>query len=311
MNKISVVVSAYNEEKNLDDCLKSVKGHADEIIVVDNSSQDRTAEIAKKYTKKVYTQENNPDKIDVQKNFGFSKATGDWVFSLDADERATAELWEEIKNIVSSNEVNGYWIPRKNIIFGKWIKSEMWWPDYQLKIFRCGKGAFNKNKVHKALEVEGPTEKLNRPLLHENYKSISQYLIKLNSYTDIEAESLSREGYKFNFLDAIRFPIDDFVKTFFLQKGYREGLHGLILSLLQAFYMEAVFAKLWEKNGFREIEDENFVKEVNRELKSAAGKVRYWFASALINDSKNPLKKFFLRASRKVISSELRKTRIS
>lgn len=304
--KISVVITAYNEEKNIKECLESVKALADEIVVVDNSSLDKTFEIAKGYTKKVYSQENDPGKIDLKKNFGFSKATGDWILSLDADERVTGELSAEIESRIKNNEssVQGYWIPRKNIIFGKWIKSDMWWPDYQLKLFRRGRGEFDKNQVHRALKVEGQTEKLSNHMIHNNYESISQFIRKLNNYTDIEAENL-KSNYKVNWLDAIRFPVDDFVKTFFLQKGYRDGLHGLVLSMLQAFYMEVVFAKLWEKTNFAEIEEDNFIDEVKKELKNSSNKVKYWVMSILINDSKNPIKKAILKTARKIVSSKL------
>jgi glycosyltransferase involved in cell wall biosynthesis len=156
--KLSVVITAYNEEENIKDCLESAREIADEIIVVDNNSSDTTSEIAKKYTKDVFNQENNPEKIDVQKNFGFSKAKGDWILSLDADERITDDLAKEIKSAIDSDdETTGYWIPRKNIIFGKWIKNDMWWPDYQLKLFKKGKGKYTDG-VHKALEVEGETK---------------------------------------------------------------------------------------------------------------------------------------------------------
>ncbi len=311
MNKIrlSVVISAYNEEKNLEGCLRSVEKLADEIIVVDNSSLDDTAKIAKKYTDKVYQQKNDPRKIDEQKNFGFSKATGDWIFSIDADEKVTLELGSEIKKSLDKDKnADGYWIPRKNIIFGKWIKSDMWWPDYQLKLFRKGAGSFRKNDVHKALEVIGATQKLENPLLHNNYSTISQYLVKLNNYTDIEAENITSGNYTFSWLDAVRFPVDDFVKTFFLQKGYGDGLHGLVLSMLQAFYMEVVFAKIWEKHKFVEIENQNFLQEVNKELKKSKDKVKYWFTTALIRNSNNPIKKIALRAIRKITTSDLKKS---
>lgn len=301
--KLSVVISAYNEEKNIRECLESVKDMADEIVVVDNNSRDKTAEIASKFTKKVYEQENNPEKIDLQKNFGFEKATGDWILSLDADERVTAELAEEIKLVLNDDlNVNGFWLPRKNIIFGKWIKSDMWWPDYQLRLFKKGKGKFGKNSVHTALTVDGETEKLINFLHHENYTSVFQYIDKLNNYTSIEAENLADDGYKFNWLDGIRFPVDDFVKTFFLQKGFGDGLHGLVLSFLQAFYMEIVFAKLWEKHKFEEIDNSNFLNEVSDEFKKSAGKIRYWISDTMISKTKNPLKKLLLKTSRKMSS---------
>lgn len=310
MNKLSVVISAYNEEKNIRDCLVSIKELADEIIVVNNSSTDKTSKIAKDAGAKVFTQENDPKNIDLQKNFGFSKAKGAWILSLDADERLTPELTKEIRSRVSAkggwaSGPNGYWIPRKNYIFGKWIQSDMWWPDYQLKLFKKGKGKFEKS-VHKALAIAGASEKLSNPLIHHNYISINQYLQKLASYTDIEAENLSREGYKFNWLDAIRFPVNDFVKTFFLQKGYRDGLHGLVLSMLQAFYMEIVFAKMWESRGFSEVTGADFLKDVNSELATSSSKIKYWISSRLINESKNPFYKLILRASRKITSSKIK-----
>lgn len=299
MSKLSVVITAYNEEKNIEDCLKSAKDLADEIVVVDNSSTDKTVEIARKFTKKIYQQENDPTKIDIQKNFGFSKATGVWILSLDADERVTPELAKEIKSVISSKaSVSGYEIPRRNIIFGKWIQSDMWWPDYQLKLFKKGKGKY-ENQVHRALKVDGETQKFENPLIHNNYKTVSQFVSKLNTYTDIEVERFVREDYKFHFLDAVRFPVDDFVKTFFLQKGFRDGLHGLVLSILQAFYMEVVFAKLWEKHKFEEINSPDFIKQVNQEWKVSFEKIKYWFITTVINQSKNPIKKILLKAARK------------
>ncbi|HVZ12400.1 MAG TPA: glycosyltransferase family 2 protein [Patescibacteria group bacterium] len=305
--KISVVISAFNEEKNIEEALKSVKRIADEIIVIDNDSSDLTPSIAKKYTKQVFSQKNDPKKIDLQKNFGFSKATGDWILSIDADERITPELEDEIKSKLDNAPeiVDGFWISRKNIIFGKWIKNEMWWPDFQLKLFRRGKGEFEGGTVHKALVVAGQTQKLENFLLHVNYESISQFISKLNNYTDIEAISLVEAGYKFNWLDAIRFPVDDFVKTFFLQRGYSDGLHGLVLSLLQAFYMETVFAKLWEKNKFEEVVMPDFVDDVRREFIVSSGKISYWYTSIFIRNTKNPLKKTLLKIKRKISSSKI------
>ncbi len=307
-NTLSVVVSAYNEEENIDSCLTSVENLADEIIVIDHESSDKTLDFAKKYTKKIYSQKNNPQEIDLQKNFGFSKASGDWILSLDADEQISEELADEIKRTIddTNNNVSGIWVPRKNIIFGKWIQSDMWWPDYQLKFFRRGKGKFEKNEVHHALTVNGETIKIESPILHNNYNSISQYIKKLNNYTDIEAENLVKD-YNFNFLDAIRFPVDDFVKTFFLQKGFRDGLHGLVLSILQAFYMEVVFAKLWEKNKFIEVNEPTFLKNVKEELKNSGEKVKYWATSNLIDNAKNPFKKILLKTARKISSSKIKK----
>ncbi len=317
MSKLSVVISAYNEEKNLKGCLESVKDLADEIIVVDNSSTDKTSEIARNYTTKVFIQENNPLKIDFQKNFGFSKAVSEWILSLDADERLTPELKEEIKQALDGRSsvleeprtiYNGYLIPRKNIIFGKWIKSDTWWPDYQVKLFRKGKGKFSQNSVHKKLDIEGEVRKLENPLTHQNYTSVSQFITKLNNYTDIEAQSQFLSGYKFSWIDSVKFPVDDFLKTFFLEHGYREGLHGLVLSILQAFYMEIVFVKLWEKEKFKEVEVDNFIGKLKNEFNISGTKFKYWLTTALIYESKNPFKKLALRATRKIVTRKIKES---
>lgn len=314
--KISVVVSAHNEEQKIRDCLESV-GFADEIIVVDSGSKDATVTIAKEYDAKVFKRENNP-MLNVNKNFGFSKATGDWVLSLDADERVTPELREEIKEVIENSngkwkmlaslrsgengksDIVGYWIPRKNIIFGKWIQSDMWWPDYQLRLFRRGKGRFGQKHVHEYIEVDGETKKLREPLVHYNYSSIAQYLYKMDTiYTENEVANLIASDRTITWIEAIRFPLQDFLKTFFARKGYRDGLHGLILSFLQAFYMEIVFLKVWEKQGFPEHNNGDFLDNVYREIMKFKKEFRYWFLTSVIQETKNPLKKFFYRLLRK------------
>lgn len=311
MSLLSVVVSAFNEEKTIKECLESVKSIADEIIVVDNSSTDKTSQIAERFTSKIYRRPNNP-MLNINKNFGFSKATCDWILNLDADERVTAELREEIKNEIDQvttngeSRVAGYWMPRKNIIFGKWMQGGMWWPDYQLRLFRKGEGKFPQKHVHEYITVDGETKKLEHVLLHENYSSVSQYLYKLDTiYTENEAENLIAAGKKATWIDAIRFPVGDFLKTFFAQNGYKDGLHGLVMSILQAFYAEIVFAKVWEKQGFikQEENEEVFLKKLYGEWKKVKRDVWYWLLTSLMKETKNPFMKNIYRLQRKLKKS--------
>lgn len=297
--RFSVVISAYNEEKRIEDCLKSVS-FADEIIVIDNSSSDRTAEIVRKYTSKIFKRTNNL-MLNVNKNFGFSKTTGDWILNLDADERVSEDLQKEIKEILKTTKnINGYWIPRKNIIFGKWIQSDQWWPDYQLRLFKRNKGKFPEKHVHEYLKVEGDTEKLQYFLIHQNYSSVDQYLYKmLNIYTENEVKNRLEDKVRVGWIDALRYPADDFLKTFFAKKGYKDGLHGFTLSLLQAFYMEIVFAKLWERQGFNEDVPDSFLKELHKEFKKIKSEFTYWFLTARMSETKNPFKKIIYRLVRK------------
>jgi len=301
MGKLSVVISAFNEEKKIEDCLKSAS-FADEIIFVDNSSSDGTLKIAKKYTPKISTRENNP-MLNINKNFGFSKAKNEWILSLDADERITDILKKEIQSIIKNDkkDVNGFWIPRKNIIFGKWIQSEMWWPDYQLRLFKKDRGRFPEKHVHEYLKVDGETAKLQFPLIHQNYSSVDQYLYKMEKiYTESEVAHQLESHVEIKWVDALRYPVADFLKTFFLQKGYRDGLHGLVLSLLQAFYMEVVFVKLWEKRGFKEEVPNNFLKETHKEFRRIKKEFSYWFLTSFIQETKNPIKKINLKILRRL-----------
>lgn len=306
MNKLSVVISAFNEEKKIENCLRSVSGLADEIILINNSSTDKTAEIARKYTSRIFTRENNL-MLNINKNYGFTKTTGDWILNLDADERVTPGLKEEIiktlkedQSNIENSHVNGFWILRKNIIFGKWIQSEMWWPDYQLRLFKKDKGKFPEKHVHEKIKVEGETLKLSQPLIHENYTSVSQFLYKMDKiYTENEVKRIMSSGVNLGWIDAIRLPLYDFLKTFFAQKGYKDGLHGLVLSLLQAFYSEIVFVKIWERNGFKEENPTNFLVLLQKEVKKLQREFNYWFLTSYITGNRNPLKKLFYRIIRK------------
>jgi len=305
MNKVSAVISAFNEEKNIARCLGSLS-FADEIVIVDNSSTDKTVEIAKKYTTKIFTQKNNPSEIDLQKNFGFAKATGDWILSIDADEEVSKELAEVIKNILKAKpssiaNINGFWIPRKNFMFGKWIKENTgWYPDYQLRFFRKGKGKYESQHVHEDLFVEGETEKLKEHIIHHNYDSIEQYVKKILIYAPNEAEEYLRGDYKFSYFDVIRFPLNDFMAWFFARKGYKDGFHGLVLALMQAFYHFLVFAFIWEKQGFKEYDKEDFLKDTEEEFKRAGKEILFWTTKEKLESLRNPLKRNLQKISNKL-----------
>lgn len=299
---ISVVISAYNEEKNIAQVIESLKDLNAEVIVIDNSSEDATVEIAKKNGAVVYSQKNDPLKIDLQKNFGFSKATKPWVLSLDADERLTPKLIQEIKNTLEfDQDTDGYYIPRKNIIFGKWIRHSLWWPDYQLRLFKKGKGKFESSTVHRHIGIKGITKHLSEPFIHESYNSIGQYVSRMNTiYTNVEADKIVNSGKRLSTFSAINMPMEDFLKTFFMQKGYRDGLHGLMLSMLQAFYMFLVVAKVWEKQGFYEKDSREVLKAFTNDEKNLTYQIKYWITTALIEESRSPLHRVVYHVARKL-----------
>lgn len=298
-HKLSVVVSAYNEEKKLPRCLSSVSW-AHEIIVIDNSSTDATTTVAKKWKAKVYKRENNL-MLNVNKNYGFEKASGDWILNLDADEEVPKDLADEIQSILSQDEsqaARGYWISRKNIIFGKWIQYGLWWPDMQLRLFQKDHGKFQCKNIHEYVEVDGETGKLTHPYTHYNYDSVSQYLTKLERCTTSEAIALKETQYQLSWFDAMRFPLSDFMKTYFAQSGYKDGLHGLVLSLFQAFYSFVVFTKLWEMEQFPQ--KSVAFSAISKELKKEAKDLSYWMTTAEIKESHRFLEKFLLKIRRRI-----------
>lgn len=301
MVKISIVISAFNEEKKIGDCLESVKW-ADEIILVNSGSTDKTAEIAKQYSLKIFNRSNNL-MLNVNKNFGFAKATGDWILSLDADERVTPELAKEIKLSIVNHQlpiINGYFIPRKNIIFGKWIKHTGWYPDYQLRLFKNGQGRFPERHVHEMIRLTGEVGYLKEHMIHYNYETISQFLEKLiYIYAPNEAKELIRKGYNLDWRDAIRMPSKEFLIRFFAQEGYKDGFHGLVLSLLMAFYHLVIFVSLWEKQGFKEVASSDFLLETEKEFKTVGKDIDFWFFNEKIKTAKNIFKKNWLRVKKR------------
>lgn len=299
--KLSVVISAYNEEKKIEDCLKSIKDLANEIVVVDNSSTDDTAKIARKFTKKIFSQKNDPSSIDTQKNFGFEKATGDWILSLDADERVTPELVKEIKDVINEANVAGFWIPRKNILFGKWIEHTGWYPDEQLRLFRKGKGEYKAKHVHEDVVIDGEIGYLTQHIVHENYQTIGQFVERnLLRYAPNEAENLLAKGYTFSYVDALWFPAREFLSRYFAREGYKDGLHGLVLSLLLASYHLAIFAYIWEKKNFPQEKELFSLRHTYHESEKIAEEFQYWFQTETIKNTKNPLKKVLLKTKRKL-----------
>ncbi len=304
MNKklpVSVVISAYNEEKKIEDCLTSV-AWADEIIVVDNESTDKTASLAKKHHAHVLTRPNNL-MLNVNKNFGFSKAKHTWILSLDADERVSEELAEEIAIVVAdeSNDRNGYFIPRKNIIFGKWIRHTGWYPDYQLRLFRKNKGRFAEEHVHELITIDGEAGNLQENMIHLNHDSIAQFLHKtIIIYAPNEADQLMKKGYEFHYYDAIRFPLNEFLSRFFLREGYKDGFFGLVLSLLMACYHLIVFAFLWEKNGFKDQEPAELLQGLEHEIKKAQKDIRHWQTETAIKEVTSPIRKILIKVKRKL-----------
>lgn len=299
-NKLSVCILALNEEKNIEMCLRSIKSISDEIVVgIDSLSLDKTDEIAKKYTNKVFSL-NHEDNFHINKQKVIDKATGEWILWMDADEYLEKDLENEIAKIMEKNELNGYWIPRKNLIFDKWIRHTGWYPDYQLRLFKREEGKFPCESVHENLKVEGEIGFAKNNLIHKNYTSVDQFIYKLNKYTTNDANKLAKEIGKLKLKDFIVRPFDEFLKRFMSLEGYKDGIHGFILSLLQSFYEFIVVVKVWEKNKFVEIESNDIKNEVEDFLYDKLKDWKWWKKEIKIRLTKNPLKKIKLKILRKL-----------
>ncbi len=242
MNKISVTVITKNEEKNISDCLNSVKW-ADELIVVDSESTDKTVEIAKHFTDKVFMRK--WEGYVPQKRYALSLASNEWVLSLDADERVTPELKEEIINL-SPSEYSGFKIRRKNFLMTKEITSCGWEKDFQLRLFKKDKTDLNERLVHEKFITEGNVGTLKNPMLHYTFESFTDYFNKINRYTSLKSEELLKKKKKIGGWTIFSHSVSAFFAFFFIRRGFKDGVYGLIISFLHSVSTMMNYIKLWE-----------------------------------------------------------------
>ncbi|MFQ5480321.1 MAG: glycosyltransferase family 2 protein [Thermodesulfobacteriota bacterium] len=243
MEKVSVTIITLNEEANIGECLESLKW-ADEIIVSDSKSTDRTVEICRSYGARVYTDEWLG--FGAQKNLCQSRAKNQWIFNIDADERAAPGFGEEVARVLAAGTAPGYYVARKNYFGDKWIRHCGWYPDLNLRLYRKDAGRFSERAVHEAVVIEGPTGRLSTPLIHRTYSGVSDYLKRMERYSSLAALEMKKEGRKAGGADLLLRPVFTFIKMFFLRKGFLEGRTGLTLSMLYSRYTYRKYTKLRE-----------------------------------------------------------------
>ncbi len=245
--QLSVLVLTRNEEKHIRDCLASVCGFAEELLVLDSGSLDSTVAIAREMGARV---EIRPfDNFPKQRNAAIELAQGDWVFFIDADERATPDFGRELAFVIANapSTVAGFWVPRRNIIFGKEIRYTGWSPDYQPRVIRKGRGRFDPTReVHELVVWEGETRKMRMPLIHHNYQSLAQFRAKQIVYTRYEARVWFEEGKRARKRGFVGQPVREFWRRFITLRGWKDSLHGLVLSLLMACYALVRQKMLWD-----------------------------------------------------------------
>lgn len=282
MGKISVIINTLNEEKNLPRALSSIKDFADEVVVVDMKSDDKTVEIAKKAGAKVY-EHKRTGYVEPARNFAIGKAKGDWILILDADEEVPKSLAKKLKDLSKKPTANYYRLARKNLVFGKWVKHSRWWPDYNIRFFQKGFVSWNE-MIHSVPITQGKgldlPAKENLAIVHYHYNTIEQYIERMNRYTTFHSKRLIKDGHEFSWKDLIKKPTAEFLSRYFAGEGYKDGIHGLCLSGLQAFSEFVLYLKIWQNKKFKE--QDISVRNVVREMKKQRPEINYWQADALL-----------------------------
>jgi glycosyltransferase involved in cell wall biosynthesis len=282
---VSAAIIALNEEHQLPKCLESLRWCDEVVVVVDAKTTDNTAAVAERYGAKVFHRavDGHREGLTPQKNFALAQCTSDWIFSIDADEHVPPDLREEILATVRAPRAVGYYVSRRNIWLGRWIRHGGWFPDHTLRLFRRGSGEY-QYMAHERIEVDGPTGVLRCSLVHSNNETIGEHLGTTMRATDLEAHEMIVNGMRFYPLFAWRplanyardvlagpktkmnayllakkhfknrvalawavpfLPLLKFTHMYVVKQGYRDGTHGYWLAVLSAIYVALKYAKYW------------------------------------------------------------------
>jgi len=246
MQKISAIIIAGKEENNIAACLESVRW-VDEIVVVNSESNDRTVEIARQFTDKVFVRK--WEGYALQKDFSLRQASNEWILSIDADERVSPELREEILTLDFS-KAEGFYVPRRNYFLDQIIRSCGWSPDYQLRLFKKSKTRVSDRQIHESFVVDGKKEKLKNELIHYTHTSLESTLDKINEYSTLEAEEKCQK-IKVNGVKIFFKPIWEFFHHFIIRHGFTDGVYGLMVSIIHAMTKAQAYMKIWEIQNVR------------------------------------------------------------
>ncbi len=248
MTGISAILITRNEEGNVADCLASLV-FADEIVVVDSGSTDRTEEICRRDPRvRWYAEEWKG--FGPQKNSALDKAEGPWIFSIDADERVSDGLAREIAGLdLPSLPIDGFRVSRRSYFGDTWVRHGGWYPDYVIRLWRKERGRFNDRKVHESVSVAGSVDTLRGDLIHYTYRDTADFLERMERYAALGAEELRKEGARGTLLDLWCRPPFTFLKMFLFQRGFLDGALGFRLAWLYSRYTYAKYAKLRGSDG--------------------------------------------------------------
>ncbi|EKD53095.1 MAG: glycosyl transferase family protein [uncultured bacterium] len=300
--KISAVVNTRNESENIFDCLKSL-GFCDEIVVVDMESEDNTKEIAKQFTDRIYDHK-AVGYVEPGRNYAIRKALGDWIFVVDADERVPRTLAAKLIEIADKNEVDFVRVPRKNLVFGQWLRHSRWWPDFNIRFFKKGSVEW-QDEIHSVPITYGTginlEEEVGQALEHHHYRTIDEYFLRALRYSGQQSKELIDSGYKFDPADLIKKPTGEFLSRFFAGEGYKDGLHGLVVALLQFFSILLVYLKVWQAEGSKPRNEREFTPIWQAGFREKFKEFRYWFLTSKLENSESKTESFFLKLKRKLL----------
>ena len=251
---VSAFVICLNEESQIRRCLESIKW-CQEIIVIDSGSTDRTLEICKEFTDKILHRDWS-GYVD-QKKYGLEKCTCEWVLNIDADEVVSEELKNEIIELVNKDAIqrlpyNGFHISRVVNYLGRWWRNGGWYPEYRLRLCRKSATTWGGTDPHEKASVEGETRKLTGELFHYTYKDIQDQVTRLNKFASSAAKSMISSGKPPSILQMIFRPIFRFVKFYIVKKGFKDGVAGFIIAILEAYYVFLKYAKVWEAKNSKQ-----------------------------------------------------------
>lgn len=259
-HSLSVVYAVYNEASNIARSLKSIEKLADEIIVVDGSSSDGTAEIAKKHGARVLSTTNKPI-FHINKQMAMEEAKGFWTLQMDADEVVDAEMAKDILRIVNTDDLasldTGYWLKRKNWFLGRFLTKGGQYPDPVIRFYRTGMARLPMKSVHEQMEVDGSVGWLKGHLLHYNSPAFTDYLRKANTYTSLTALEMKRDNVPLTFGSFVNWvffkPWKTFLLLYFRHKGCLDGIPGFIFALFSGLHFPLAYLKYWELKTTKEV----------------------------------------------------------
>jgi glycosyltransferase involved in cell wall biosynthesis len=252
--KLSVAIATYNEEGNIKACLESVRGLADEIVVVDGESKDQTAELSRSLGANVLVVPNQKN-FHINKSLAINNCTGDWILQLDADERVSLALATEIKNLLSSagaTAYSAYYLKRRNYFLGRWMNKGGMYPDPVIRLFQKGKARLPEQTVHELMAVDGATGWLTNDLLHIADPTFSRYLTRSNRYTSLTAEEWLKSGelattWPTILLYCIGKPLYRFLEIYLRHKGFQDGFPGFVFAMYSGLHIASSYVKYYEK----------------------------------------------------------------